>query len=134
MSWNNNEITKLRTILNLTQAEFADRLGCSKRSVIRWENGTKPSRKAETALDTLIQELSIQQRQQVKPIWYYPTNDWGDFKWVKVQSWKNGKRSRWSWYLVDKVSMFHETCNHILVFQTIGHFAEQDKMSNQMTL
>ncbi|RLC34430.1 MAG: hypothetical protein DRZ76_02715, partial [Candidatus Nealsonbacteria bacterium] len=133
MSWNNNEITKLRTILNLTQAEFADRLGCSKRSVIRWENGTKPSRKAETALDTLIQELSIQQRQQVKPIWYYPTNDWGEFKWVKVQSWKNGKRSRWSWYLVDKVSMFHETCNHILVFQTIGHFAEQDKMSNQIS-
>ena len=51
----------LRKRFNLSQEEFAKKLGVSFTSVNRWENGqSKPSKLAQKKIETLIRESPIE--------------------------------------------------------------------------
>jgi len=131
--WTADEIQKLRQYLNLTQAELADMISASRHSVMRWEGGeSRPNGKAIVELNRLWESIPLTDRAQIKQIWYYPTNDWGDYKWVKVAH-KNGDWSKWKCFPVDKVGDYHENNNHTLVFQTISHYVEQNTGSEQIS-
>lgn len=53
------QIKEIRKKLNLSQEEFAKKLGVSFASVNRWENGqTKPSKLARRQIMSLIEHIS----------------------------------------------------------------------------
>lgn len=125
--WNHNEILKLRKHFKMTQSDFAKELKTTNITISRWESGqSRPNKKGTAKLDELWESIPLTDRGKIKTIWYYPTNDFGKFRWVKVQTWKNGKRSKWKWYPADKVSNFHDNNAHTLIFQTISHYECQD--------
>jgi len=49
----------IRSKLNLTQEQLADRLGVSFASVNRWEGGAKPQRAAQQVIDALAREVGL---------------------------------------------------------------------------
>ncbi len=49
----------IRSKLNLTQEQLADRLGVSFASVNRWEGGAKPQRAAQQVIDALAREVGV---------------------------------------------------------------------------
>jgi DNA-binding transcriptional regulator YiaG len=54
--WTPKQIKQLRKKLDLTQKEFAERLGVHVVTIIRWEGGSfKPSKMAMTVLNSLNQ-------------------------------------------------------------------------------
>lgn len=118
----------------MTQSGFAKELSTTNVTVSRWEAGkSRPNRKKTAKLNELWESIPLTDRAKIKQVWYYPTNDWNDYRWVKVQTWKNGKRSKWIWYPADKVKNFHENNSHTLIFQTISHYEGQDTGSSQIS-
>jgi transcriptional regulator with XRE-family HTH domain len=51
-------VKRYRMQRKLTQQQLAERLGCSIRTITRWENGTLPSK----AWDKLLQQLKEKQQ------------------------------------------------------------------------
>jgi transcriptional regulator with XRE-family HTH domain len=51
-----------RERLGITQAEFGERLGVSKRTVIRWEQGSVLKRRDRVAITLLIEQPVVSQR------------------------------------------------------------------------
>ncbi|MBI4687333.1 MAG: helix-turn-helix transcriptional regulator [Nitrospirae bacterium] len=58
LQWNKDKIKTLRKGLGLTQQQFAEKLGVSKRAVIYWEKGKRsPSSEILTKLDDLTRKI-----------------------------------------------------------------------------
>ena len=58
LQWNKDKIKTLRKGLGLTQQQFAEKLGVSKRAVIYWEKGKRsPSNEIKTKLDYLTRKI-----------------------------------------------------------------------------
>ncbi|MBF6333461.1 helix-turn-helix domain-containing protein [Nocardia transvalensis] len=66
--WTETHVRALRAAYRMDQAKFAKVLGCSKRSVIRWEHGGPVSGFYQSVLDTMLVSAADPVRQRFKAL------------------------------------------------------------------